>query len=279
MIHTIQPLHIGNALRLFIDPPAGAIRWKVLRNGSGTFSGVDDPGAFVAYLGDDKVFIDSAHLVNDRLHYYQPWYFNGQAWTAGPVASGTPHADYTEYSTDALEFLQQRLEAGLKVECERGNFQPELGYIQVYSAAPAVDQQLRFPLVTIHLESEDPDLRMLGDNISGDEFDQAGFSWNESEGWWASVNLTIIGWTINADERKELRRAIRRLVIGNLPVLTDAGFAQCSLSMQDIDAVNGEYPSPVYQVMGTFSCLAPVRVGGPARAVTDVEVFSRSTNG
>lgn len=280
MIHTVQPLHIGNALRLFLEPPAAALRWKVLRKGSDTFTGPDDASALVAFDGDERVFVDAQALQNDVAAFYKPYYFDGSAWSEGPTAHGTPAADYEEFTTDVMQVVRDRLEAGLKVECDRGNFQPELGYIQVYAAAPLMDNNLRFPLVTVHLESEDPDQRMLGDNISGDTFDQVGFDWNESEGWWANVTLTIIGWSTNADERAELRRAIRRLIIGNMPVFDAHGFAQPSLSQQDIDAVNGEYgDSPVYQVMNNFSCLAPVRVGGKADAVTDVELYPRSTYG
>lgn len=277
MIHTVQPLHVGNALRLFIEPPAGAVQWKVLRKGSSSFSGIDDPSALLVLDGDDRVFVDSEALQNEVMAFYQPWYFDGTDWTAGPVASGTPKADYTEHTTDVLSFVRDRLEAGLKVECDRGNFTPELGYIQVYTAPPSLEQNLRFPLVTIHLESEDPAERALGEAISGDTFDAIGFDWNESEGWLASVNLTIIGWSVNSDERIELRQAIRRLVIGNLPVFEEKGFQQVSLSQQDIDAVNGEYPAQIYQVMSNFSCLAPVRVGGPVDPIR--EIFSRSING
>lgn len=270
MISIVQPLHIGNVLRLFIEPPAGALRWKVLRKGADTFTGHDDPGALVAYDGDEKVVLDFAHLQNEVMAFYRPYYTaDGIGWTAGPTASGTPRATYKEYTVDPMTLVRDRLEAGLKVEVERGNLINELGYVQVYTATPSLEQDLRFPLVTIALSGDASDTRAIGEDISGDEFDAIGMEWNESEGWLANVELTITGWSLNSDERLELRKAIRRIVIANFPVFADAGMEQIDLRMSDDDAVNGEYAAPLYLTNGTLSCVAPVRVGGDVSAVVD----------
>lgn len=278
MISMIQPLHVGNALRLFLQPPADAVRWKVLRKGNGTFSGHDDPSAIVAYEGDENVIVDTAFLQNEVMAFYCPFYTSdGTAWTAGPVASGTPAAIYQEHTADVLSFLRDRLEAGLLVEVQRGNFVPELGYIQVYTAPPSLEQNLRLPLVTVHLDNEDSSERAIGEDISGDQFDAIGFDWQESEGWLANVRVMVIGWSLNSDERLELRKAIRRIIIANLPVFAAQGWDQVNLSQQDIDAINGEYTAQLYQVMSTFTCLAPVRVSGTVDAIREVSV--RSNNG
>lgn len=273
MISTIQALHVGNALRLFIEPPLGAVQWKILRKGSASFSGHDDPSALVAYQGDEDVIVDTTGLRNDVMQFYRPFYTeDGATWTAGDVANGTPSATYEDHTTDVLTDLRERLEAGLKVECERGTFQTELGYIQVYSAPPTMEQSLRFPLVTLHLAGEEPEERAIGEDVSGDEFDAIGFDWRESEGWLANVRLDVIGWSLNSDERIELRKAIRRLVVANLPVFEGFGWVRIGLQMQDVDLVNGEYPSHLFQSVGTFSCIAPVRVSGRVDPITDVVV-------
>jgi len=281
MISLVQPLHVGNALRLFVEPPASAVRWKVLRKASDTFTGHDDAGALVAYDGDERIFVDAAHLPNDVMAFYRPYYTtDGSTWTAGATATGTPAAIYEEHTTDAMSLVRERLEAGLKVEVERGNLINELGYIQVYTAPPSLEQNLLFPLVTMTLESEQSDIRGIGENISGDEFDSIGFDWLESEGWFADVQLTIVGWSLNSDERIELRKAIRRVVIANLTVFADRGIGQVNLSMNDVDAVNGEYGAPIYQVMANFSCVAPVRVGGRVGAIESVNsTLGVSNNG
>jgi hypothetical protein len=278
MISLVQPLHVGNALRLFIEPPTGAVRWRVLRKAADTFAGHDDPGALVAYEGDDRIFVDSAYLPNDVMAFYRPYYTTGgTVWTAGPTATGTPSASYEEHTTDVMSLVRERLESGLKVEVERGNLINDLGYIQVYTAPPSLEQNLLFPLVTMTLESEQSEIRGIGENISGDFFDDVGFNWLESEGWIADVQLTIVGWSLNSDERIELRKAIRRVVIANLQVFADRGIDQVNLSMNDVDAVNGEYGAPIYQVMANFSCVAPVRVGGRVGAVRDINVNITAT--
>lgn len=270
MISIVQPLHIGNALRLFIEPPAGALRWRVLRKGSDAFAGHDDPSALVAYEGDDKVVLDFTALPNEVMAFYRPFYTaDGVTWSAGPTSSGTPRATYEEFTTDVMTLLRDRLEAGLKVEVERGNLINELGYVQVYTAPPSLERDLRFPLVTMSMDNDSSDTRAIGEDISGDEFDAVGFGWNESEGWLANVQVTITGWSLNSDERIELRKAIRRIIIANFPVFADAGMEQIDLHMSDNDAVNGEYSAPLYLTNGTLSCIAPVRVGGNVSAVVD----------
>lgn len=271
MISIVQPLHIGNALRLFIEPPAGALRWRVLRKGSDAFAGHDDPSALVAYEGDDKVVLDFTALPNEVMAFYRPFYTaDGVTWSAGPTSSGTPRATYEEFTTDVMTLLRDRLEAGLKVEVERGNLINELGYVQVYTAPPSLERDLRFPLVTMSMDNDSSDTRAIGEDISGDEFDAVGFGWNESEGWLANVQVTITGWSLNSDERIELRKAIRRVLIANLSVFDEEGMVQINLSMNDVDAVSGEYAAPLYQVMANFSCIAPVRVGGAVQAVKTV---------
>ena len=279
MITMVQPLHVGNALRLFIEPPADAVRWRVLRKGSDTFSGdPEDPSALVAYEGDERVVVDAAHLQNEVMAFYRPFYLSfAGIWTPGRTAYGTPASIYEEHTTDVMSLVRERLEAGLKVEVERGSLVHELGYVQVYTAPPSQEQNLLFPLVTITLSSESSDVRAVGETISGDEFDSIGFDWSESEGWLASVQLEITGWSLNSDERIELRRAIRRVVLANLPVFAAHGIDQVNLSMSDNDAVNGEYGAPVYQVMASFSCVAPVRVGGRVDAISEVTTTVRST--
>lgn len=281
MISMIQPLFAGNALQLFLKPPVGFTRWKILRNGSGVFSGPNDASSVVAYDGDATVVIDSAgSLTNDVRWFYGPFYTadNGVTWTAGPVNSGTPSAIYVDNSTDVLSLMRERLEAGLLVECQRGNFQTELGYIQVYTAPPQMEQGLRFPLVTLHLDGEDPSGRALGELISSNNFNSIGFDGYESEGWIADVRLQIVGWSLNSDERIELRKAIRRLVAANLPIFDSYGWLEIGLSQQDIDAVNGEYPAQMYQVSNTFTCMAPVSVSGRSTLVVR-DISLRSING
>lgn len=283
MISMVHSLRAGNAIRLYLDPPDGAKYWRVLKKGSDSFTGFDDAAALVVYEGDEKVVVDADKdsLPNEIMVFYRPFYrMADDSWQVGPTATGTPAATYEDASTDFMSFIRERLEAGLFEEVKRNNFQTDLGYIQVYTAPPSLEQGLRFPLVTITVEDESPAERAIGEDVSGDDFDAVGAEWFDTEGWLANVRLSITGWSLNSDERVELRKALRRIVIANLPILSSKGFEQIDLSMQDVDAVSGEFDSPLFQVTATLSCVAPIRVGrsyGAGEIITDIDV--RSSNG
>jgi hypothetical protein len=281
MISIVQPVFAGNALRLFIEPPAAAAEWKVLRKGSNTFSGHDDASALLAYQGNERVVVDTEALQNDVMQFYCPFYTSdgGATWVAGPVANGTPRATYDDLTPDVLAFFRERLEAGLLVEVQRGNIVNDIGYVQVYTAPPSLERDLRFPLVTIHVENDEATDRFVGEDLAGDWMDSVGDDGSFSEGWLTQTGLVVIGWSLNPDERQELRRAIRRIIVANLPVFSSKGIEQINLSQQDVDSINGEYPSPIYQVMNTISCLAPVRVGGVDRYTQTIQqVDTRSSD-
>lgn len=280
MISMLQPLIAGNAIRIFIEPISGAKYWRVLKKASDNFSGHDDPSAVLVYEGDEKIVVDAqvASTPNGTLLFYRAYYWNGTAWVASASRSATPAATYEEHTTDTMSIVRERLEAFLLVEVERGNFLTDLGYIQVYTAPPSLDQNIRFPVVTITLENESPAERGIGESISGDEFDYPGMSWFDSEGWLADVQLQITGWSLNSDERIELRKALRRFVAANLQVFDAYGLTLISMSQSDVDAVNGEYGGTnIYQTIGNFSCQAPVRVGSNVNT-TVADVISRSIN-
>lgn len=279
----LQPLIAGNAVRVFIEPLAGSAQWRILKKASDTFTGADDPSAVVVYQGDEKVIVDVDvnSTPNGMLLFYRAYYLTAAgAWVASASRSTTPAANYEEHTTDVMSLVRDRLQAFLTVEVERGNIMAqELGYVQVFTAPPSLERDMRFPLVTIGLDHEDPTDRGIGENISGDEFDADGLGWFDSDGWLANVQLTITAWSLNSDERIELRKALRRFVIANIPVFDSVGMVMVSLSVADNDAVNGEYGStPIYQTMGTFTCVAPVRVGSVQSSVTAV-IFGGFTNG
>ncbi len=273
----IQPLPVGNALRLFFNPPMGAKYWRVLKMGNDGFTGPEDLDlALIAYEGDEKVVVDCESLINEQMVFYRPYYrMQDDSWQAGPTANGTPAATFEDQFTDVQSFVRQRLEEGMLVEVQRGNIVAEIGYVQVFTAPPSLEQNLRFPLLTITLDGESAGERGIGENISGDEFDSVGSDWFDSEGWLANVQISIVGWSLNSDERIELRKAIRRIVLANLAVFDSKGMTQIDLSMNDVDALNGEYGVNIYQVMANFSCVAPVRVGAGVQAlISDIEIGS-----
>lgn len=264
-----QALAIGNAIRLFITPPIGAVRWRVLRKTSNTFSGEADATAVLVADGDPNVILDTAGLVNGTLYYYQDYYYDGTAWTAGTGVSVTPAASYGTGAQDVLSVVRDRLDLGLQVEIARGSLSPASGRIAVLTAPP-VFEDTRWPVVSVHLESDAAQDRALGEEIYPDVSLDGGLV-ESFEGWLARVQLLIVGWCLNADERIALRQTIKRVLLGNLQVFDAAGFVQIDLAQNDTEDFTS-YNAPVYQVLSHFSCLAPEYVSDETPSITDITV-------
>jgi hypothetical protein len=274
MISSVRPLYVGNALQVTLAPPAGAVQWRILRKETNTFTDQDDPGALLAFEGRDTVVTDAEPgLVNETPIYYKPFYQDDAgAWSTAPAVSGTPLATYEEHSTDVLRLVRNRLEDGLKVEVQRGTFVLEGGrdVIAVYSAPPAAGA-VDLPVVTVHLASERAEASAMGELIVPDTLLPGG-DWLEHEGREADVQLEIVGWCLNPDERIAMRQAIRRLLMANLGVFAAAGMNEVAFQFQDLDAINGEYAANVYQAMCTLTCKAPVVVINRVTPIADVQI-------
>ncbi len=275
MISMIQPVAAGNALRVFLEPPSGALRWRLLRKLGDTFTGEDDTDAIVIYNGDDKPILDTLGLVNSTLYYYRPYYFDGTTWTPGTTVTSTPAATFEDLTVDVLSLVRERLDLGLQVEIARGNLIHDDSHIQVLTAPPTTDQA-RWPIVTVHLHDESAAERGIGEIIGADEFDAETDEWLEKEGWLARTQLSIMGWSLNPDERIELRKALRRILLANFPIFDFAGMIQIDFSQQDTEDFES-FGAPVYQVLCTLSCLAPSQVGFRVHEViTDVTLQNGS---
>lgn len=268
MIAMIQPLASGNALKVILDVPTGASKCRLLRKVTETFTGQNDPDAFMVSDALDRCVIDFAGLINETLYYYRAYYFVGGTWVSGQTASSTPTATYEDRFGDVLSLVRDRLDLGLQVEVKRGTLTHDLGHIKVLTAPPIFDDTA-WPLVTVHLQNQSPDERALGEMPFPDEFDDDADQWSDSEGWLARVQLTIMGWSDNPDERIELRKALQRIVLANFPIFDFAGMVKIEFSLQDTEDF-GTYTIPIYQALGTFSCMAPVVVGSNVGAIKEV---------
>ncbi len=275
----IMPLFVGNALKLYLSPPANADYWRIMRKGTDDISGPDDTGAIAIYEGDLNSVTDTNALLNDARMYYAVYYWINDAWVFGNSNYGTPTASYVDYSTDVMGILRDRLEAGLAVEVARKTLLNDFGYIQVLTAPPVMNANIGFPLVTLSLEDENPEIESIGLDISGSYDDDEESL--EMVGQYNKVRLSITGWSLNPDERLALRKAIRRIVLANADIFAANGMMLPELSLRNVDAVNGEYgDTPLFLVSGDFSCTAPVRVGASNNAlILDVTVTVEASNG
>jgi len=266
MITWVRPLPIGNALQLFLAPPTTATRWRVLRRTSDTFTGQDDAGAALIHDGTDEVVLDITGIANGVQYFYRVYYWNGIAWSDGGVNSETPASISQDESTDVLVLLRDRLALAMDVEVAAGRLNHPHNKIRCLTAPPQKDDSV-FPVVTIQLTQDSPAERFIGETIAPDDRVTGGY--REHEGWYSSVRLEVVGWSLNPDERNELRRALKRAVIGNLPVFDAHGLRLVEFSQQDSEDFQ-TYGAPVYMTWGTFSCLAPSVMSADVGEIVDV---------
>jgi hypothetical protein len=265
------PLPVGNAIKVFMAPEDGAIQWALLRNTTGTFVGPVDALSTLVYAGDQATYVvDVKKLINGQTYSYCLFStLDGENWTASAVFTGVPNAIYGDQSVDAMTIVRDRMADGMAVEVSRATLTPHTGQILVLNAPPAFDDS-RWPMVSVHVTSDGPAERGIGESIGSDDFDPESGMWKEGEGWMANTVLAIVGWSKNADERIALRQAMRRLIIANLPVFDGLGMLRIDISQSDQDYVSGEYPAPIFSTVCSFSCLAPAYVTDEVPVVTEV---------
>ena len=273
MIGFIERLPVGNALRVLLTPPAGAVKWRLLRKLADDFAGHDDPDAALIYEGDDlRNILDTESLVNGTPYYYREYALVVAAWAASPTVSSTPIARGALGGPDPLTLVRERLELALREAVAAGRLTHELGYIPCLTAPPQFEDA-RWPLVTVHLDSDRPQVRGIGEIVAPDFLD--GEEWQSSEGWLADTRLQIVGWSLNPDQRIALRLAIKAGILGNLSVFDEAGLTQIDTAQSDIEDFE-RYGAPVYQTVCSLSCLAPSVFVGPDGTPVDIEVVGEA---
>jgi len=252
MISYIQALRSGNAVQVFVVAPETAIKWRVLRRLDDLFTGEDDVEAVLVDESDDRAIIDVEGLVNGTVYYYKAYYFDGSVWTTSSSVTVTPNAIYQGDEIDVLSILRSRLALGLSVEVARGVLKPKSGSIKVMNAPPRFEDTT-FPVVSVHLDSDSASEWATGSNLYFDED-------AESESWLARWQISIIGWSLNPDERIALRRAIKRIIAANYVIFSSKyGMVQIDFDQNDLEDME-RYSAPVYQVATRFSCMAPAYV-------------------
>jgi hypothetical protein len=279
MISFLLPLPVGNAVQITVDQiPPGTVHWRLLRNLTGIFPAYNDPNSVVVVdceIGDPQQVTDyGAGLDNGTLVYYLPWYYDGTNWTAdtGGAQSCTPATSYVDESIDAQTIVIERVTLGIAAEVARQGLTPaDGGPIDVLSAPPVYGEETRWPVISVHLDTESPLNRALGESIGNDVLDTFTGLYDDHEGWQAKTQLSVIGWSINSNERIALRKAIRRVILANLGVFNAAGLLQIEFSQSDTEDFE-HYNAPIYETVGTFTCITPLAVNAPAVPVTDVEV-------
>jgi hypothetical protein len=254
MISFLQPLPIGNAVKVLLAPPDGA-SVRVLRKPTDDISGYNDVSAALVYQGDGPYFVDVATLTNGTPYYYKPFYTldAGSTWTSDPSQVATPAATAGVGGCDPLSLVRDRLDAGLKAEVAAGRLSANS------KGGPIADQS---------------SVRGIGESIASDALDPVSTIWTDSEGYLSKVDLDFIVWVSgNADLRIAMRKAVKKVLVGNLAVFDDAGMLQVDVSISDVEDFD-TYEAPMFQAVGTLSCLAPYFVTSTSPSITDANAVA-----
>lgn len=273
MISMIQNIAVGNALRILMQPPLKVVRIRLLRKDSDSFSGWNDQDAIVVSDGLEKCVTDIDGLYNGVPVFYRAFYLVGATWYPTATHTATPEATFVDHSVDPMTVVRNRLELGLQVYVARGDIQQERGFIPVLTASPQIEE-VPLPLVTVHLNSDAPDMRSLGEMVTNDTFHEESWNWSSFEGGLSKTDLTIVGWSLNSDERIVLRNALKAVLLANLPVFDASGLSLVSWNFSDTEDFNS-YAAPVYQAICNFTCYAPSAVESVDSAIRDVVVYTK----
>lgn len=269
MIEWTRALAAGAAVQLHLAPPLNALRWRVLRKDADAWTSSTDPNARLIYEGNDPSIIDDAALTDGVPVWYAPFYEDPVGvWTRAGSVSVTPASTWLSPYPDTQLYLRERLDVGLRAVVQRGVLRHERGRIPVLLGPPALDSVV-LPVVTLHLTSDAAAERGLGDSILSDTFDAVNQRWKEHDGWLDRVQIAVVGWSLNGDERALLRRALRDVVIANLALFNNAGMSMVEFQQQDVEDMQ-TFNAPMYQTVGTFSCLGIAAVDSTVGVLTDV---------
>lgn len=276
MLSFIESLPIGNGVKVIWSPPVGTERTVLLRKLTDDFTGHDDAGAFKAYDGDEAYAFDTQTLVNGQTYFYKLYYFDGAAWSDVVSVSVFVEATAGTLGPDPQSLMIARLSDGLRVECEAGNLVHRKQKIPVFSAPPTFDGT-EFPIVTVHLRDDSETTGFIGNQFSTHEFDDDDNVWDDGDATLSGVTLDVIGWSTNADHRIALRKAIKKIILGNDAVFANAGMVNISKSFSDVDDME-TYNAPMYQTICRFRCEAPFVVTRKESVIEDVTVIVETIN-
>ena len=268
-INQTLALSIGNAIRIHLTPAAGVKRWRVLRNATGIFSGYNDATASLIHDGIDRVILDTQALVNGQAYHYGMFVFNGLIWAADGVVATTPSASFVQAGADVLNIVRDRIEAGLQVIVDRSEVHHENGNIQVLTAPPLFEDTV-WPVVTCHVQTDASADRGVGEMIGADYISPMTDLWESHSGVFSRTQLLIVAWCLNPDARNALRRAVKGILIGNLPVFDAEGMLQIDISQTDTEDFQS-FGAPVYQTMTTLTCLSAATIITTATPIIRVD--------
>ncbi|MDR3515193.1 MAG: hypothetical protein P4M00_05210 [Azospirillaceae bacterium] len=292
MMTAIEILASGNALRLILQHPDGALFGRILRRTADQFTGPDDAGAVCV---DERVFdggavvpvVDVNGLINGVTYYYRAFTWDGQAWTTGSSLAATPEARYRGDAIDPQTLLRDRIAAGLAVEVQRRMLHPKSGRVPVLTAPYGAQSTVPLPVVTVQLIADRPWAQAVGDVVGADHVvletnaaldTTVASGVGEARGTLRAVVLNVTGTALNADERIALRCALARVIQVNEPVFDAFGLKLIEFSQEDSEEIF-QKNAPLFLTKGHFSCVVPRYLTGTVPRISAVDVAANGIGG
>jgi hypothetical protein len=272
-IHYLQDLARPGAavFAALADIPCGARQMRVLRRWDANFpdAPVEDAETFAVFGGAPQTGVLDWHgLVPDIPHWYAVYYLVDDAWQRAEPQSIVPTRQVHPPSLDSLDAIRERVEIGLNALLDAGHLRHPRGRFTVLTAPPLFDD-VAFPAVAVHLEQATPDQHFIGGFIGEERLENG--CWQETAGWRSRYAVSIEAWSLNPDERRLLRRAIRDTVIAARDVLEMIGLQELEATVSD-DEDFQSYNAPLYRTQTRLSYLAPDVVWSVDPAIDNVIV-------
>ena len=277
MIKHIYAPSAGAAVAIQVYAADGRA-WRLLRHASFEAADADDEHAVLVDDGNgDEGYVAALDLnvTNGTQYVYAVWVLEDDAWVlSGAIRSITPAylAEPLYAAPDLADFLRERLGPALEAETAAGRLRHESGTVPVLSAYPQLDQ-VRLPVVTVILQSRQPEIRGVGEIVVSDAFSDN--LWSAYEGWLDRSIVQIGVVALNHEDRRRLRDAVQRVLMLNLPILDARGFTLPEWSLSDT-ADFESHNVPLYQSVFTLSCVHPALVRTRFPSIAAVEVTANA---
>lgn len=270
MIRYLQDLNrAGAAVFIALAPPCGAVQMRVLRRWDDAFpsDAPDDPDAFVVYAGGAQAgVLDWHEVVPGVEHWYAAYYSIAGLWSRSDPVSITPSVQTHAPTLDSLDVIRERVEIGLNAMVTAGHLRHPRGRFAVLTAPPVLDDVV-FPVVAVHLEQATPEQHFI-EGFLGEEILEDG-SWRDFEGWRSRYSVLAESWSLNPDERRLLRRAMRDVLVASRDVLELCGIQELDVTLAD-DEDFQSYSAPMYRSHARLSYLAPDVVWVETQPIAEV---------
>mgnify|MGYP003964419849 FL=1 len=267
----VKSYPVGNAIQIIFRPVLGASKSRLLRKQGFAAAAWNDPSATLIHEGTGPVVIDTDGIVNGDTYIYRLFSLVRGDWVEdGSSLNGTAECLFDDESADVLTIIRDRLFLGFASLISNGVLTPDSGAISVLTAPPIVPE-VQMPVVTVHVRSDSSDEFGIGDEFLADSRMEDG-SWVEYPGFLSRYSIEIVCWSLNPDERIQMRQLIKALLLSNFSIFDNYGIVEINMSHSDSEDFES-YSSPVYQVVTTLSCLAPALIAGYVSQVSKVEMI------